>query len=65
MIILCRNEEKMLLAKEELQKSVTGQGLMNQTINQTVLVRHSLGLSVNYHFRRSFDWWNFNGLEEL
>ena len=25
-IILCRNEEKMLIAKEELQKSATGQG---------------------------------------
>ena len=29
-IILCRNEEKMLTAKEELQKSATGQGFPNQ-----------------------------------
>ena len=42
MIILCRNEVKMMAAKEELQKSVTGQGLMNQTINQTVLVTKTL-----------------------
>ena len=31
-IILCRNEEKMLTAKEELQKSATGQGFKNQEL---------------------------------
>ena len=36
-IILCRNEEKMLTAKEELQKSATGQGFKNQELG---LVRH-------------------------
>ena len=36
MIILCRNEEKMLTAKEELQKSVTGQAKISQAQIRTV-----------------------------
>ena len=31
-IILCRNEEKMLKAKEELQKSAIGQGFKNHEL---------------------------------